>query len=291
MMDLTDLRFVEAIAAAGGVSRAAERLNCVQSNVTQRLKRLEEMLGGPLFQRTSRGMVPTAAGRIAVDYARRLLALTDEARRAVSAAISGAGPLAIGAMETATAVRLPPVLSRLHAALPEIEISLTTGTSEEILRDVLARRHDVGIVAISSDHPDLVSLEVFVEDMVEVHDGTLRGIDKLLVFRSGCTYRRIAEEWRAAIGRPPQRIMELGTLDGILGCVAAGMGRAVLPRAVLAHPTVDPCLRFDPIDHPLARVPVHLVRRRDAPDLPARDIFTALLRESSAPEVPEMAAE
>ena len=278
-MDLTDLRFIEAIAATGGVSRAAERLNCVQSNVTQRLKRLEETLGGPLFQRTSRGMVPTAAGRVAVDYVRRLLALSDEARRAVAAAISGAGPLAIGAMETATAVRLPPVLAHFHGLHPEVEIALATGTSEEIVRDVLARRHDIGLVAIAVDHPDLVSEEVFEEQLVEVHDGTLRGVDKLLVFRAGCSYRRIAEEWRSAIGRPPRRIMELGTLDGILGCVAAGMGRAVLPRAVLTHPTVDPSLRFDAIDHPLARVPVRLVRRRDAPDLPTRDAFTALLKE------------
>lgn len=280
-LDLADLRLVEAVAVAGGVSRAAERLNCVQSNVTARLRRLEAALGGPLFLRNPRGMEPTPAGRLLVDYAGRLLALADEAGRATKAALAGAVPLGIGAMETATAVRLPPVLARLTAARPEIEISLSTGTSEEIVRGVLDRRHDVGLVAVMVEHPDLIAEEVFVEDLVLVHDGRGRGSDALLAFRAGCAYRRRAEQWLAEIGRPAGRIMELGTLDGILGCIAAGMGRAVLPRAV-AERAAAQGLAFDPIDHPLARVPVSLVRRRDAPELPVRDLLAALLREGLA---------
>ncbi len=277
-LDLADLRLVEAVATSGGVSRAARRLNCVQSNVTARLRRLEASLGGALFLRNPRGMEPTPAGRLLVDYARRLLALADEAGRATRAALAGAVPLGIGAMETASAVRLPPVLARLAAARPDIDISLATGTSEEIVRDVLDRRHDVGLVAVAVDHPDLVAEEVFVEELVLIHDGRGRGREALLAFRAGCAYRRRAEQWLGEIGRPPGRIMELGTLDGILGCVAAGMGRAVLPRAVAERAATTAGLAFDTIDHPLARVPVSLVRRRDAPDLPARDLFAALLR-------------
>ncbi len=282
-MDLADLRLVEAVTLTGGVSRAAERLNCVQSNVTARLRRLEDELGGALFQRTPRGMVPTPAGRVLGDYARRLLALAEEARRAVGVTLTGAGPLSIGAMETATAARLPPILARFHAEHPEVEISLSTGTSEEVMRDVLARRYDIGLVAVEVDHPDLVGELAFHEELVLVHDGSARADDALLVFRNGCSYRRIAEQWLREIGHAPTRVMELGTLDGILGCVAAGMGRAVLPRAVLERAHVDPALRFEPLDHPLARVPVSLVRRRDAPLMPAREAFAALVATLAAP--------
>lgn len=281
-LNLSDLRLVEAVAATGGVSRAAERLNCVQSNVTTRLRRLEDSLGGALFLRTPRGMVPTPAGHVLVGYARRLLALADEARRAVGVALTGAGPLSLGAMETATAARLPPLLARFHAEHPEVEISLSTGTSEEIVRDVLARRYDLGLVALAVDHPDLVTEPAFTEELVLVHDGSGRAADALLAFRAGCSYRRIAEQWLREIGRPPARIMELGTLDGILGCVAAGMGRAVLPRAVIEGRPVDPTLRFEPLGHPLARVPVSLVHRRDAPAMSARDAFAALVAEKPA---------
>jgi len=282
-LDLPDLRLVEAVAATGGVSRAADRLNCVQSNVTARLRRLEATLGGALFLRTPRGMVPTPAGHVLVDYARRVLALADEARRAVDVALTGAGPLSLGAMETATAARLPPILARFHAEHPEVEISLSTGTSEEIVRDVLARRYDLGLVAIDVDHPDLVVTPAFTEELVLVHDGTGRAGDALLAFRAGCSYRRIAERWLAEIGRPPNRIMELGTLDGILGCVAAGMGRAVLPRAVVEDRPVAPGLRFEPLGHPLARVEVVLVHRRDAPPMPARDAFATLVATAHPP--------
>ncbi|MER2605510.1 MAG: LysR family transcriptional regulator [Siculibacillus sp.] len=281
-MDLADLRLVRAVLEGGGVSRAAERLNCVQSNVTARLRRLEDDLGGPLFHRTPRGVTPTPAGRVLADYAARVLALADEARRATAAALAGAGPLSLGAMETATAVRLPPVLARFHAEHPAVELTLATGTSDEILAAVLDRRHDLGLVAVPVDHPDLLAEEAFVEELVLVHDGRRTGAAPLLAFRSGCSYRRRAEQWLAETGRAPTRVMELGTLDGILGCVAAGMGRAVLPRAVVERADVDPALRFEPLGHPLARVPVHLVRRRDAPDMPARDAFARLLRAMSA---------
>lgn len=282
-MDLADLRLVRAVLETGGISRAAERLACVQSNVTARLRRLEDELGGPLFLRESRGVTPTPAGRVLADYADRLLALAAEARRATEAAFAGAGPLGLGAMETATAVRLPPVLARFHADHPQVEIALSTGTSDEILDGVLARRFDLGLVAVAVDHPDLVAETAFVEELVLVHDGDPRPDRPLLAFRSGCSYRRRAEQWLAETGRRPTRIMELGTLDGILGCIAAGMGRAVLPRAVVDRAEADPALRFETIAHPLARVPVLLVRRTDAPAHPARDAFAALLRALADP--------
>lgn len=277
-MDFATLRLIEAIERTGSVTAAADRLACVQSNVTARLKRLERELGGALFQRTPRGMVATPAGRVLIDYGRRLLALADEARRAVAGALDGVGPLDLAAMETATAVRLPPVLSRFHAAHPSAEIALSTGTSDEILTGVLARRFDAGLVAVPIEHSELAAETMFVEELVWIHDGSERSAATLLAFRAGCSYRRLAEQWLTETGRMPVRILEMGTLDGILGCVAAGMGRAILPRAVVERLRRDPALRFTPLDHPLARVPVSLVHRRDAPPSPARDAFAALLR-------------
>ncbi|NUB15701.1 LysR family transcriptional regulator, partial [Azospirillum brasilense] len=90
-MDLAGLRVVKAVADAGSVSRAAETLNCVQSNVTARLKRLEEDLGVPLFLRLSRGMAPTPAGRVLADYADRVLRPVAQARDAGAAAAGGGG--------------------------------------------------------------------------------------------------------------------------------------------------------------------------------------------------------
>ena len=82
-MDITALKIFLAVAETGGVTRAAEKLHYVQSNVTARLKQLEEDLGTPLFYRNGRKLQITPAGQILSGYAERILRLTEEARQAV----------------------------------------------------------------------------------------------------------------------------------------------------------------------------------------------------------------
>ncbi|MCD4689529.1 MAG: LysR family transcriptional regulator, partial [Desulfuromonadaceae bacterium] len=83
-MDLGALRIFLAVAEEGSISRAAERLHYVQSNVTTRIRRLEENLGTSLFIRTGRGMVLTSAGQNLLGYARQILRTVEQARLAVT---------------------------------------------------------------------------------------------------------------------------------------------------------------------------------------------------------------
>src|SRR5579871_6159445 len=105
-MDAGDLRFFEAVARLGGMNRAAAELHTVQSNVTARVKLLEDQLGTPLFERHSRGVSLTAAGRRLVPYAARVAQLLSEARRAVVDDGTPRGPLSLGSLETTAALRL-----------------------------------------------------------------------------------------------------------------------------------------------------------------------------------------
>src|SRR5580765_7602887 len=82
-MDLSDLRVFSAVVREGGVTRAAERLHRVQSNVTTRIRQLEQELATPLFIRAGKRLHLTPAGQILLGYADRLLALADEAGMAV----------------------------------------------------------------------------------------------------------------------------------------------------------------------------------------------------------------
>src|SRR5688572_9870838 len=125
-MELADLTVFRTVVEAGGVTRAAERLHRVQSNVTMRIKKLEEELGVALFAREGRRMQLSAAGKVLLGYAERILSLAEEAREAV---VDGAprGVLRLGAMESTAAVRLPGPLSRLHRKVPELAVELHTG--------------------------------------------------------------------------------------------------------------------------------------------------------------------
>src|SRR5712664_2706230 len=99
---------------AGGITRAADELNTVQSNITHRVKALEAEIGAPLFERHSRGMTLTGAGRRLLPYAQRMAALSHEAVLAARDDGEPKGPLAIGSMETTAAVRLPSLLAEFH---------------------------------------------------------------------------------------------------------------------------------------------------------------------------------
>ncbi len=110
-MDAADLRIFEAVARLGGMTRAAAELHTVQSNVTARIRALEDGLGTPLFERSSRGVALTAAGRRLLPYAVRVRHLLEDARQAVEDEGTPAGPLTLGSLETTAALRLSPLLS------------------------------------------------------------------------------------------------------------------------------------------------------------------------------------
>lgn len=267
-MDLAGLRVVKAVAETGSVSRAAESLHCVQSNVTARLKRLEEELGVPLFRRLSRGMAPTPAGEVLADYADRVLRLVAQARDAVVDAAGRGDRLTVGTMETTAAVRLPPVLARFHAEHPRVELTISPGPTETMLAEVLAGRLDGAFVTGPVEHPELTARRVFTEELVLVEpaDGVSGPAARLtlLAFRRGCAYRARAESAMREAGRVPCRVLEFGSLEAILGCVGAGMGVTVLPRAVVEREPWRGRFTVLALPHHLAHAPTLFVRRVDA---------------------------
>ena len=127
-IDLEELRIFRTVVAEGGVVRAATRLNRVQSNVTTRIRQLEQRLGVRLFQREGRSLRLSADGQKLLPYAERLLRLADEATSELSAR-KPMGALHFGSLESTAGSRLPTILSRYHALHPDVVIDLTTGTS------------------------------------------------------------------------------------------------------------------------------------------------------------------
>lgn len=124
-MDLSALNIFRAVVRENGVTRAAAKLNRVQSNVTTRIRQLEETLGTDLFIRDGRRLVLTPAGETLLPYAERLLALAEEARHAVSEN-RPQGRLRLGTMESTAASRLPRVLAAYHQRWPQVTLELTT---------------------------------------------------------------------------------------------------------------------------------------------------------------------
>src|SRR6201990_2883950 len=200
-VELIDLLTFSAVARNGGITRAAEELNTVQSNVTQRVKALEAEIGTALFERHSRGMTLTGAGRRLLPYAQRMAALSREALLAARDDGERKGPLAIGSMETTAAVRLPALLAEFHRRFPAVRLTLKTSTTADLVAAVLDGALDGAFVAGPIEHADLTSTLAFREELVLVsakrfnnlaalRAGTPESGPTALVFRTGCTYRQ-----------------------------------------------------------------------------------------------------
>jgi DNA-binding transcriptional LysR family regulator len=282
-MELSSLRIFKTVAEEGGVTQAAARLNRVQSNVSARLTQLEESLGVSLFHRSGRRMLITEDGARLLAYTERLLQLADEAQASMRGDRQPSGQLRIGSMETTAAARLPLVLGQFHSQYPLVDLVLDTGPTDYLLQAVLNHKVDVALVAAPVERPELVQLPVFDEELVLLTD-SLHGpvtspadVGKrtLLGFRSGCSYRRRLERWFAEGGVSPARIAEFGTFEAIIGCVAAGMGVAMMPKEVLKQRELAKSVRVHALPDDVARVQTMLVWRRDIVQHASRDAFAA----------------
>ena len=240
-MDTADLKVFEAVARTGGMNRAAAELHTVQSNVTARIRALESELGCPLFDRHSRGVALTGAGERLLPYARRLAWLLADAARATRDDGQPRGPLTIGSLETTAALRLSPLIANYAAACPEVDLALRPGTTAELIEAVLDRRLEGAFVCGPVAHQSLIEQVMFEEELAilaapglaSIEQATQGGIARIVVLRAGCSYRQRLEMLLARRGIAVPRLMEFGTLEAIFGCVSAGLGITLLPRALI----------------------------------------------------------
>ncbi len=265
-MDLVELKIFKAVAEQGGVTKAAASLHRVQSNVTTRVKQLEQRLGAKLFHRQGRKLVLSSEGKVLLSYADRLLQLSSEAH----AAVKGHAPhgvFRLGTLESTAATRLPPVLARYHRTFPAVRLELVTGTSGALVDRVLRGEIEAAFVAEPFPAKGLDSAHAFTEELVLI---TPKGhapvkapkdIDQrvVLAFTTGCSYRRRLEAWLGRASVVAERVMEYGSYHAITACVAAGGGIAVVPRSVLRVVGAEPQVAVHALPPAIAKARTMLV--------------------------------
>ena len=268
-IDLAALEIFKTVVEQGGITKAAMRLHRVPSNVTTRVKQLEERLGTKLFVRGNRRLVLSAEGKRLLGYADRLLHLSSEAEASLRGG-SPAGVLQIGTLESTAATRLPPILSRFHRRYPEVRIELVTGTTGALITKVVHHEVEAAFVAEPFTDDDLEGDAVFSEELVLITPRSLRrirtprdiGRTTLIAFATGCSYRRRLEAWLGAARVVPERVMEFGSYHAIVACVAAGAGIAIVPRSVIRVSVAASGVATYPLPSAVAKARTFLVWRR-----------------------------
>ncbi|MEX3011482.1 LysR family transcriptional regulator [Hoeflea sp. TYP-13] len=252
-MDLSDLRIFAAVVHEGGITRAAEHLNRVQSNVTTRIRQLEDRLDTQLFLRQGKKLVLTPSGHMLLDYAERLLALAEEAEAALQDE-KPRGLFRLGSMESTAAVRLPGPLSHYSRKYPEVVLEMRTGNPTQLSTALLNGEIDAALVAEPIAESKFDWIVAFDEEPVIVTSEDYPPIDEdvpdtMLVFEHGCPHRRRLEEWYALRKELPERTVELRSYHAMLGCVLTGMGAALVPKSVISTFPEAKRLRVTPLPH------------------------------------------
>jgi LysR family transcriptional regulator, cell division regulator len=285
-MNVADLNVFAAVARYGSITKAARRLNTVQSNVTTRLRLLEEELGVSLFQRHHQGVTLTRSGRDLLPFAHQLDVLLQKARDAVSANQATRGALRLGSMETTAAARLPALLRKYVPAHRNVDVAIETGTTRTLTQAVLEYRLDGAFVAGPVEVDELEPTLAFMEELVLVSSPEYKSvpaalaegkIPKVFVFRVGCSYRQKLERFLAGRGLTLVNQLEMGTLEGIIGCVSAGLGITMMPFSVVESYVKRQEVavhRLSPAD---AQIETVFITRRDLVRSPALEEFMATL--------------
>ncbi|GAA3404296.1 LysR family transcriptional regulator [Paenibacillus hodogayensis] len=276
-MEIRDMHIFLTVANEGSITRAAEKLEYVQSSISIRIQQLEHELNTVLFFRQRQGVRLTTSGQILKSYVEKILSLTQEAKQVVSDRSTPQGPLRVGCLETTAAIRLPNILADYHSSYPEVDLTLKTGTTDELTKLVLKFELDGAFVSAPMGHEELETTTIGYEELVLVTGGQHLSMERmeelqnqtLLVFRTGCSYRQKYEDWLSLKGIKPAKIMEFGTVEGILGCIHAGLGISLLPHSVVERAKEHYRLQIQKIAEKSFKTATLFVRRKDSYYTPA----------------------
>ena len=240
-MDVRSLHAFAAVADAASMTAAAQRLGTVQPALSARIAALEAEVGEALFERLPRGMRLTSAGARLLPYVGRMEALLAEATAAArGTAPRPHGPLRLGAIEVVAASFLPGVLADFVRAHPQVEPRLRIAVSTALGASLAAGDLDAAIVA---ERPKIAALGVISlapEPLVlAIPKGAKpERLDQAFVFGPGCICRARLEALLKRRRATP-RLVEIGSVEAMIGLVAAGLGTALLPRRLVTAPGID----------------------------------------------------
>lgn len=251
--DLYELTLFQLVAETGSFTRASERAGLTQSAITRQIRGMEERLGVPLFERTTRRVCLTRAGQLLREKSRTILNAANELLGEMQQTLGKAAPtLRVGVARSIGLAYLPGYFFAFQRRHPEVQLQVTHQTSREILASLEAGDLDAGLVCPPPRLPP--SLKVthrFADEFIAIAPPqfplapavagvTMKQLKKvfanqrwLMIDRQGFTGRRL-NHWLRAQGWLVEPAMELDSFDVIVNLVSLGLGVSLVPHRVLA---------------------------------------------------------
>ncbi|PFW74468.1 LysR family transcriptional regulator [Priestia aryabhattai] len=274
-MEVEDIRIFMAVAEYGSISLAADKLGYVQPNVTARIRSLERKIGHPLFHRHRRGMTLNVEGRKLLTYGEQMMRLMDEIHKAFQDERNLVGSLCIGLVETV--VGFPEIISSYHNKYKNVDISLESGVSTQLIEKVLKFQLDGAFVAEPVNVSMLDQIPAFDEEIVLVCSANANENGKkqiqsarellhlpFILFNEGCQYRERLQQWLKEEQIVSPKIMEFATLETIMGTVVSGLGVTLIARSLAERYEREGLVQLFSIPEPYRNLRIVYVRRSDS---------------------------
>lgn len=279
-MNTNDFKIFEAVAAHGSFTKAAEATFTVQSNVTARIKSLEEEFGVSLFTRTKKVQL-TAAGETLMHYCKQISQLIEAAKRELSQRDQLIGHLKIGCIETTMALKVPELIQRFNTSYPDIELEFKSAMSPDLIHEVMNYKLDAAFITAPITSPDLEQRLIKEEQLVIVSSGkyeTLNDITqdskvKIIVFEQGCVYRARLESWLSYKGIINYKSTVVNSLEGIVNFVEAGLAITILPLELIEQYYPNRKLRTFSIGKELGSTTTLIIYRKNRNQDPLLQAF------------------
>jgi DNA-binding transcriptional LysR family regulator len=260
-MELTQLEFFVSVVEAGSFSKAALRVYRTQPAVSIAIRRLEEEIGAPLFDRSQKTPTLTDAGQLVYDYALRMLALRDRAQNAVSELRSlERGRVRIGANESTSLYLLPQLILQYREKHPSVRVEIYRNVSEVLPREVLDRNVDFALLAFEPEDKELETFPILDDRLVLIlnpdhplakHESvTIKelGNESFLAHNVKSGSRHKVVETFAQHHTPLNIALELATVETVKRFVQLKIGLAFVPHMCVAEELARGTLATVPVE-------------------------------------------
>jgi DNA-binding transcriptional LysR family regulator len=242
-MEIRQLRALTAITETGTFTAAAARVHVTQAAISMQIRQLELETGTLLFVRTPRRCVLTHAGERLLERARRILREHDAAL-AELAELSGTshGRLRLGSASAMfSSDQLPQILTELRARCENVEVTVTSGTSEALVRQITAGELDIAFISLPVEARGVETELLLKDELIAIaspdhalaHKRVISAFElagqKLILGERGGNTRRLIDEFFTQAGLRPVVAMELSRLTSIKRMVEMGMGVGIVP--------------------------------------------------------------
>jgi DNA-binding transcriptional LysR family regulator len=236
------------VVEVGSFTRAAQKLGYAQSSITAQIQALEAEIGQPLFDRISKKIMLTDAGRRLLPYAQEISRVHSMAQDALRSDSELAGSLRIGAPESLAAFRLPGIIQEFRGRYPQVQILLKPGLCWELTDFIRAGELDMAFLL----QPDMEYKDIHIETLIHEEMALVAPLDHALLkleqvephhlkeetilhTESGCTYRTLFERHLNSHGVFPDPNLEFWSIEAIKQCVMSGLGISFLPLVTVKN--------------------------------------------------------